>query len=388
MAVLWCGGEDVDFPLGDAPTVSTNPVQFRAGYARCALTTPGVSKILALPIAAPVTNFWLSARVLSIGNPLLMVGLANSGAVGSGLYVSSALNSVNASDPTKLALIRYSNPGTWAAGTPYVLNQIVAYLGAYTQRVTVAGTSGGSPPAFGTLPGDVTVDGSVTWVCDGQFYGGTQIATEAGHTYTSNVLHKVDLQVSSYGASATVNVYLNGVLTITFTGNAASFGVTNLDQAAIFTPIVITGMYVSEVIVSSSSTLTQSLVTLAPNAAGTTSGWAGAYTDVNEITIDDSAAVSTNTPGLNEQFNLIDLPAGSWTIRAVKVAARAEVEGAATATTVALGINSGGTVNAGAAQALTTAWATYERLMLVNPITGVAFTTAEINALQSNLRSG
>ncbi len=146
--------------------------------------------------------------------------------------------------------------------------------------------------------------------------------------------------------------------------------------------------YWSEAIVSDSDTRTMSLVTLAPTALGTTHAWTGAYTDVSEITIDDSTKVTTNTPAQDEQFTLNALPSGTDGVLAVKVAARALATVAASASTLGLGVNSGGTVDPGTLQATTTSFATYERLMLLNPVTSAGFTRSEINLLQLNLRSG
>ena len=58
----------------------------------------------------------------------------------------------------------------------------------------------------------------------------TQIATESGNSFTQGSLLKVDMQVVNYGASATVNVYVNGVSVITFSGNVAVSGMTNFDH--------------------------------------------------------------------------------------------------------------------------------------------------------------
>jgi hypothetical protein len=320
MAILWCGGEDIDFP--------TNPLVglsgFRAGYARCSLSaSAGTMRSVAF---GPLTSLWMSMQVSgnNLAASVRMFGLMNSGA-NSGLWVGSS-----AASATKIALIKY--------------------------------------------------------------YGVTATATElAAETLNSwaagNVTGKLDVEVVNYGASAAVTVFWNGAAVIAFSGNAAVPDMTDIDQAAQTGNSGATSTVISEVVIADQDTRAFSLVTLAPNAAGTTDNWTGAFTDVNETTVNDATVVSTNTATQDEQFNLTDLPSGAFAIKAVKEAMRAANTAGAAATDVALGINSGGSVDAGSPAGLTTAFATYERLMLVNPVTGIAFTTAEINALQVNLRS-
>lgn len=65
--------------------------------------------------------------------------------------------------------------GTWLLGT-------VIVSGGYVFQVTVAGTSGGSLPAFDTVTGSTTPDGSVIWTCLGPY--GVGAGEQASSTYT------------------------------------------------------------------------------------------------------------------------------------------------------------------------------------------------------------
>ena len=109
---------------------------------------------------------------------------------------------------------------------------------------------------------------------------------------------------------------------------------------------------------------------------------------MNEIVINDATVVTTNTAGQDWQCTLPALVAGAPGVRCVKIAARSSVPAGSVATTVGLGVNSGGVVNAGTQQSPTVAWETLERFMVYNPTTGQPWTTAQMNALQLNLRSG
>lgn len=215
----------------------------------------------------------------------------------------------------------------------------------------------------------------------------TVLASEAGFSVVNPGPGKIDIQISNFSNVATGNckVYVNNVLVINFTGDLTVTGMTSLDCVVLLNSIA---NPVSEMIIADEDTRTMSLVTHAPNAAGTTQQWTGSHTDVNETTNNDATAVFTNTATQDEQFGLPDLPAGVFFPRAVKAVARCSSTAGATATKVALGVNSGGTVSAGTLQLTTAAWATFMALMTINPVTGVAWLSSEINALQLNLRSG
>jgi hypothetical protein len=213
----------------------------------------------------------------------------------------------------------------------------------------------------------------------------TELAAEVGDSLTNITLHKLDMQLINYGATATVNVYVDGVLVITYTGDVTVSGVTALDS--VFLGVCsLNGADISEIIVADEDTRNLSLVTMAPNGAGDTQDWTGAYTDIDEITLDDADLIYTDVAAKDQQCNLINIPSGSFACKAVKISARATKSVDASIGTLKLGIKSG-TVDVDAGHALTTGWVTYERLMLVNPVGGLAFTVAELNALQGDFQS-
>jgi len=324
MAILWCGGEDIDFPNGAVPTVDLGITHFRTAYARCGLLAvqPTVVKGTIFPGGA-ITSCWLSCRMFTswAGANSRSFGLGVSGS-NKGLFVG---------------------PGT-AAST----------------------------------------------ICLSTFDGTTRVvlASELG-TSMSATVHKIDIQLVNWGASATIRVYVDGALLITFTGNSVgATGIASFDSVFIPQPNTLNATFVSEVIVADEDTRDFSLSTLAPSAAGTTDDWTGAFTDVNEVTINDVTVVTTDTPGLDEQFNLTNLTAGSFQVRNVKIVARSANTVGSAVNTVALGVNVGGTVDPGAPQAVTTAFVPLERFMSQNPVTAANWTQTEADALQVNLRSG
>jgi hypothetical protein len=331
MSILWCGGEDIDFPNGNPPIVTSTGGGFRAGYARCGLI-PNISASQSATFAGgAVTSCWLSFREWwevngsNLGASTKIIGLTKSGTSGSGIWLSSP-----AAGGNRLAICKY--------------------------------------------------DGSTR----------TELVVESGFSYPHGTLLRFDIQVISYGASGTVNVYLNGVLVVTYTGNIAVSGVSDLDRIWLLgghDPAYGGGF--SEIIVADEDTRAfPGLVTLALTGAGTTDDWTGAYTQINGTVISDASPVYVNTNNKDEQFNVTDLPSGAFRIKAVKLAARAAVSSSgATPTKIALGYNSGGTVAVEADQTLTTAYDTYESISQVNPVTSAEFVQSDMNALQINVRS-
>ncbi len=213
------------------------------------------------------------------------------------------------------------------------------------------------------------------------------LATELAPTFAALTLHHVTMHVTSWGATATVDLYLDGGLTprISYTGNL-TFGSTtaNIDSL-IGLGGNFTSLWCSEQVVSDEDTRLGSVSTGPPNGAGGTDDWTGAYTDVNEITLDTGTAVYVNTAAKDEQFATGGLPSGLWAIKGKKISATCCKTSTSTPDHVALGVFEGGTVSAGTPQAMVTAWGTYNRVMILNPRTSAAWLQAQTT--QINLRS-
>jgi hypothetical protein len=344
MSILWCGGEDIDFPNGFAvQSFTVDPlgnfaVIFRPAYARCSIWPAASFTICKSTAFGPVTSAWLAFQLWAFN---FGQGTVNNNLIGLGL-----------------------------SGTDSAL-----FLGA----VSTAGMLSGGQLALMKSVNSVQGGGPIT-----------QLAVEPGSSLPNSTLVRIDMQVINFGALCTVNVWLNGALLFTFTGDVTLPGMAAFDSVFLSRVPSISGesFGVSEIIVADEDTRAMSLQTLAPAGAGTTENWTGAYTDINEVVINDATVVTTNTPALDWQATLPALVAGAPGVRGVKIAARASTPAGSVATTVGLGVNSGGTINAGAQQSPTVPWETLERFMVYNPTTGQPWTTAQMNALQLNLRSG
>lgn len=332
MAILWCGGEDIDFPNAIAVVVETNATRYRAGYARCTVHSVNSGVCRSTPFAGGgVTSCWLSFRVAYgqiATTPISIhaIGLGSSGTT-KGLFLGVA----NVNNSQNLTLSKW----------------------------------------------------------DGSTYN--ELKVETGNSITSPTIHRIDMQLINYGLSATVNAYVDGGLILTYTGDVTLPGVSNFDCLILADGSNMAGQnvwFLSEIIVANEDTRGfVGLVTMALTGAGTTDQWTGLYSDINGITLSDANPNFTNTPNQNQQYNITDLPAGTFAIRAVKIAARSASGVGSGVSRLALGYNSGGTVAVGAAQSVPPGYTTFEQLDAINPVTGIAFQQSEMNPLQLNMRS-
>lgn len=325
-AIIWVGGEDFDFPIGSPVCFTTSGGLFRAGYARgavCVYTCGNISSSVAF--TAPVTSAWFSGRVWknTAGTSVRWFGLGKYG-TGNSLWVGSST-----ANHLKIALWKY--------------------------------------------------DGT-TW---------TQLATETGTSLAQAAMNKIDVELVSYGATATVNVYYNGLASakITYTGDVTAGGATNLDDIRVSgCTSGFTETDVSELIVSTTDTRLMSAVTLAPTGAGTTNQWSGLFTDVNELSQNDTTLISSSVSGDKFQCQVTDLPVTNVAIESVRVAVRAAKAGSSIGG-LSPGVFTNAAVSVPAATTLPGAFINLETYYSNNPVTSSPWTPTEINALQLNLQA-
>ena len=103
-------------------------------------------------------------------------------------------------------------PGTWTATTPYALNAVIT-ANSHVQQATSAGTSGsGSAPTFSTTGGTVN-DNVVIWADQGLLSGNVQFTWQATNPYSLNAqiidpanhVQKVTVAGTSGGSEPTFN---------------------------------------------------------------------------------------------------------------------------------------------------------------------------------------
>jgi hypothetical protein len=329
MTILFCGGEHEDCTITGVVTLDVGGVYYRTAYARGGLHMLGANGAGAKASFAASSSFWMSFRLYTILTNAVTYPL---------VVLSSGAN----------ARLQFR----WTAGFVWQLEKF---------------------------------DGTTT----------TVLATATGMTPTGNsgAPAKMDVQVV-YGVSGSVKVYGDQVLYLSYTGDTTAGGSTTLDSVTFQNPssgsTTGTRHVYSEIIVCTQDSRTLHLATLAPNAAGTTNTFtSGAYTDIDETTASDTDVAISGTTGQIIQVNCTGMPTGwsNLSVIAVKNIASA-AKGATGPSKLAVGVRTGGTDYYETATALDGGYSVFpQKIWELNPVTGVAWTTTEIDALQLAYKS-
>lgn len=330
MTILFCGGELDDFSYtSGAVTFNTAGGPYRSTYARGAIDIPGA--------AANFTNY--------------------------------ATASFTASSAFSCTCRVYVSGTTWVTGCVFL-----AFSIGGVRRLRLRTT--GSAPSTIVLE---TNNGTTS----------TTLATSSA-TITHSTLYRLDVIVD-YQTSGRVRVFVDGTSIIDYSGDVTTSGTTTLDAVwlGMFYTVSSTSGRFSEVIVCTQDSRTLSLKTMVPDAAGTTSSWTGAYTDIDETTASDVDVMTSATANQVTSVNTTGMPSGwsNLTVTAVKCTASA-ARGSTGPSKLALGVRTNSSDSFPTAVTLdtgfSTATTTYYEL---NPVTGIAWTTAEVDALQLAFRS-
>lgn len=259
---------------------------------------------------------------------------------------------------------------------------------------------------FGVQSSGTTILGVATTTTTGLLkllrWNGATWDTLATGARPVNSAIRLDMFIEDFGASGRVRVwlsYFNGTAPAVLwldTGAgvdlATGTGATDFDGIyACGTDPVTSGNVaanrISQIIAADEPTLRLPLVTCYPNAAGDVNQWTGAYTAVDEMNADIGDFTETGSAGQLFLANITDLPSGNTlTPLGVGVTILA-AKGATGPTSIKIAIKTHGTVYYGTTYALTLAYAGYSYLWTVNPSTGIAWTQAEITALQIGYES-
>jgi hypothetical protein len=313
--------EDIDYAVkGAGFTVDTGGGRFRSGYARCAIGS-GNSRSESIPFT-PITSGWVTGRQYTVNGPTTFskfFGLGKSGTLG-GIFVGT-----DNVDSFKLALWRSDAAGSY-----------------------------------------------------------TKVQAETSASASS--FQKLDMRIENFGASTRVRIYADGAANpvIDYTGDLTWVGATNLDIFVIG-PLGGGSLYhrISEGIVADEDTRAMSLFSAPPSAAGDANTLdSGTYAEIDETSVNDADLLSSATAGQAAQFGLTNMPAGSFTIKDVSLVYRG-IRGSSGIQNWKCGVKTNGTVDVGQTDFMDTGWNSYLRAFgSINPITGVAWTQAEIDALQ------
>ena len=336
MNVLWMGNEDLEFLTLGSANVDTNSAHFRSGWSRCAIQAQYFGSDTFYARSYPFPGGTVTSAWLSFQ------------ALTSGVTTSTSII------------------GLGLSGTPY-------WIGLETSASNASKL---------TL---VTYNGVST----------TVLASEGGTSF-GGVIQKFDMQVLNFGASATVNVYVNNGLIISYSGSTTISGMTNFDS--VFIPNFLTGggagnfVDFSEFIVADSDTRALlGLNTLALTGAGSTTSWTNnTYTNINGINYSDLNPTYTNSTAQDQEYTVGTVQPTVCAVVAVGISARMAATAGSTPTHVKLGYGSGGTghFGSGAQKTPTVAFGNFLQIDQTNPITSAAWTQGDLTApLQLDIQS-
>ncbi len=326
--ILGFGTEDIDFV--DSPAmldVQTGSVQFRAGYSRAAFAPNNAAGGGGRYASGPpfkggaVTSCWLHFWT-------------DKGSTGSGGLLAG------------LTKFGHCGAGLWVVYNTSGYLQITTEDGAGNNAVLAEAYVGGNP--------------------DGQF----------------------DLHLENYGANSIVNLYAQGQAnpTVTFEGDCRIAGLTNVDAYAISGDAYQGRWVISECIVADEDTRKFGVVSMYPSAAGDLNEWGGdGFGGIDEVQKNDTDGIFTETADKLAYFGLSDRPEGLFSIKAIKVAARAAKVTGATVGKLKLGVRYNSADDLDAGQDLIGALALLERYMTT--IGGGSLTKAKLNAMQIAFKS-
>ncbi len=260
----------------------------------------------------------------------------------------------------------------------WVSNTATAYFSA--MATFFSGGSGGTPVmkldrGANTLAA-FTWDGG--WVDRGQLSGLPSFGNLNRFT-VKGIMHATTGEFTVWIGNNQVAQFIGDTLTDT--------GVTDIDTAQFRRPHNIGEIQISEVIIADEQTINMRCATLVPNGNGNQSEWTGDFTNVDEITDSAGDVLRTAIDDNVEMMEATDYGGDvNLVVIAVSVTAQA-VRGASGPQNLQIGVREGSSEVFSANKALTAVYTPYNEKFLVNPDTGIAWTVAELDTLESGVKS-
>lgn len=215
--------------------------------------------------------------------------------------------------------------------------------------------------------------------------GAIWVTAGTAFAFTPLALQHIDLFVDGNSATGSCALYVSG------TERASASGI-DLSAVTAITKIrcgggdIASAAGLSQVVVSTTSTVGFRLTTVPPTSAGATTDWTGGYTEVDEIVYSDADFINSATANQVELFaHGTSVPTG-YRVKAVIVTARAK-RGSAGPANLQLAIRSGGTTYFSSSQAVGLGYGAHVGVWETDPATASAFTASSIASLQFGVKS-
>lgn len=210
----------------------------------------------------------------------------------------------------------------------------------------------------------------------------------------SGSLVRFDIHVKIDASVGMVELYVNEVLALTFTGNTST-------QNNVFDKVICHGFgissgdhdYVSEMIWSSTTTVGYRLFNMFPNASGAQSDFGGTFAEIDDIgAIDNTDFINSDTVGHISFFNMNDIGSTFSRYGIVGTVMLAGVAISADATIADLQLayrNAGGTnfFNSSTGYTHDSSVRIYKDIRENSPFTSIGWSMTEVNGLQIGVKA-
>lgn len=230
------------------------------------------------------------------------------------------------------------------------------------------------------------------------YRGNTQIGSTVSAVFTVGRWYWLSMYVKVDSVAGRVQIYADGSLIFDFTGNTQSSSSLYITDVIMDQGTVAAANYDDVFIMDSAGSsfkghllIPHRLALLQPTAAGTdtdfTASAGSPYQCVDDATFnDDTDYIQGSTPGHKSSFVLQDLPASALTVEGIFISSR-ERRTDSIPREVRFYVRDGGNTTPDAANHIprTSYGAKTGDLLLINPATSLAYTPAEVNALQAGI---
>lgn len=208
----------------------------------------------------------------------------------------------------------------------------------------------------------------------------------AGSAVTASMTtrQEIDLYIDGNTASGTAKLYLSGTLRETASVDLSL--VTAIDEVRIYGNNNALFHYVSQMIIADEPTIGMRLASYYPTANGSTSGFTGGYTTIDETVLSDADFAYGDTNGQVSTFAITGPALTGYIVRAVAVWARSKC-GALGPQNLQLALRVNGTDYFSGSKLQDVGYSAYGNIWETNPDTASDWLSTEIATLQPGVKA-
>lgn len=209
------------------------------------------------------------------------------------------------------------------------------------------------------------------------------LATSTGDLINGLVC-RFDISAKYAAVDGFVEVWMNGVLLVSYTGNTSADNGPNISRVSYGGANTYT-VSISAMILATESTKTLTLVERRPTGNGALAEWTGSYADIDENNYSDTDFITPSALNQISTFTFPALPAplAGYEVQAVVQSARGQLGGSSPTSFESVARVSGNNYTKAEGVAIpSTFGGGLQSIWSVNPATGLTWTQAEVEAAQ------